>query len=233
MQRKVVDVSLFVLVCVTLTACSPSEADRSAQVTAIAASVYATETAVAPPPLSIPSTATPTSAPPTTIPAGATPTSAPLTAMPAGVLVKPDNPIGIGGFWKSTEGSPFSVSLSDTEGRQAILEVQGELRWDKEGKLTKGEESTFRIQTKASPERWYKIVGAEVLDGLLVLTAEDGIYTYFTEGYSATPVKRTTSKVTVTGDGNWRGQASFVISGFDPMNFTASIHQDTRDYQIQ
>ncbi len=170
---------------------------------------------------------------PAEIPSTATPTSIPPTATPAGVLVKPDNPIGIGGYWKSIEGRAFTVSLSDARGRQAILEVQGELRWDEEGKLTKGAESTFRIQTEADPERWYKIVSVEVLDSLLILTAEDGIYTYFTEGLSATSVARTTVEIMITGDGNWKGQATFIITGFNPMNFTASIYQDTRNYQIQ
>jgi len=170
---------------------------------------------------------------PAEIPFTATPTSIPPTATPAGVLVKPDNPIGIGGYWKSIEGRAFTVSLSDARGRQAILEVQGELRWDEEGKLTKGAESTFRIQTEADPECWYKIVSVEVLDGLLILTAEDGIYTYFTEGLSATSVARTTVEIMITGDGNWKGQATFIITGFNPMNFTASIYQDTRNYQIQ
>jgi len=154
-------------------------------------------------------------------------------ATPAGVLVKPNNPIGIGGYWKSIQGNAFTVSLSDIKGGQAILEVQGELSWDKEGNLTEGAESIFRIQTKANPDHWYKIISAEVLDGLLVLTAEDGIYTYFTEGSSATPSSRTTMEATITGDGNWKGQASFIITGFDPMNFTASIYQDSRNYQIQ
>ena len=45
MQRKAVNVSLLFVVCIILIACGPSQAERNAQVTAIAASVFATETA--------------------------------------------------------------------------------------------------------------------------------------------------------------------------------------------
>ena len=86
------------------------------------------------------------------------PTSKPQAAETGGVLVKPANPIGVGGYWKSIQGSPFTISLVDAKGRQAILEVQGELRWDKEGKMTQWEDATFRFQTDTDPYSWSDII---------------------------------------------------------------------------
>ena len=159
------------------------------------------------------------------------------TATSVGVLVKPSNPYGIGGYWKSNEGGwDFTVSLSDTKGRRATLAMRGELNWDGDGNLTTGDylsKNMIWIQTEANPSQWYKITSIEVFDGLLELNAEDGIYTYFTEGRSASFPSRPTAQAALTGDGNWKGPASFIITGFDSVNFTASIYQDSRNYQIQ
>lgn len=101
MQRKVVNVSLLLVVCVILIACRPSEAERNAQVTEIAASVYETETAQAPRPSSTPvpqagPPVTPTAmlAPPTATPAiaptaSASPSSPARQPLTSGTL--PDN----------------------------------------------------------------------------------------------------------------------------------------------
>lgn len=62
MESKVVNVSLFLVICIILVACGPSEAERNAQATAIAASIFATQTSQAPIPTSTPTkTPTPTS----------------------------------------------------------------------------------------------------------------------------------------------------------------------------
>ena len=82
MLRKVVNASLWLVVCVILMACGPSEAERTAQVTAIAASVYATETAAAPAPTSTPAPPTATLVPPTATPVPPTATTVPPTATP-------------------------------------------------------------------------------------------------------------------------------------------------------
>ncbi len=71
------------------------------------------------------------------------PAAAPPVAAPRGVLVEPANPLGMGGYWKSVEGAPYSITLVDANGRQGTLEVQGELRWDKEGRLTQWEGATY------------------------------------------------------------------------------------------
>lgn len=160
----------------------------------------------------------------------ATATQAPATH--AGVLVNPENPIGIGGYWNSIGDQAYTVSLSDTDGHQALLEVQGRLSWDGAGNLTEGVQDIFRIQTNADPGTWYKIMQAELMDGLLLITAEEGTYTHFAEGYTATPAGGTTMQATLTADGNWKGQATFIITGFNSMDFSASIYQDIRNYQI-
>ncbi|PKO14469.1 MAG: hypothetical protein CVU39_14540 [Chloroflexi bacterium HGW-Chloroflexi-10] len=161
------------------------------------------------------------------------PESVPTTAASRGVLVKPSNPFGVGGYWKSINGAAYTISLLDANGRQAVLEVQGELRWDKEGKLTQWEGATFRIQTDTDPYSWSEIIDAEVVDGLLVLTAHYGFYTVFSEGHLSTALQRDEMPATVTADGKWKGQATFIITGFNSQNFSATIYQDTSNYQTQ
>ena len=94
MPGKAVAASLLLVVGVILTACSPSEADRSAQVTAIAGGIYATQTAAvsapapSPAPLARPPV-TPTARPaiaPTAFASPSSPVRPPLTS---GAL--PDN----------------------------------------------------------------------------------------------------------------------------------------------
>jgi len=100
MHRKVVNVSLFLVIGIILVACGPSEAERNAQVTAIAASIFATQTAQAP---------TPTSTP--TIPPAATPT-VPPTSLPS---VAPDCPIATAG----------TLLLKDEDGGYCLLYPKG------------------------------------------------------------------------------------------------------------
>lgn len=161
------------------------------------------------------------------------PAPVPTAGVSRGVLVGPTNPLGVGSYWKSINGAPYTISLLDANGRQAILEVRGELRWDKEGRLTQWEGATFRIQTDTDPYSWSEIIDAEVVDGVLVLTAHYGFYTVFSEGHLSTALQRDEMPATVTADGKWKGQATFIITGFNPQNFSATIYQDTSNYQIQ
>lgn len=101
MQKKVVAVSLFLVIGIILVACGPSEAKRNAQATAIAASSFATQTAQAPAPTSTP-----------TIPPAATPT-VPLTSLPT---VTKENIVhrigvrvidGVGEFYNLASGEKF------------------------------------------------------------------------------------------------------------------------------
>jgi hypothetical protein len=94
----VVTASLLLVIGIILTACSSSEADRSAQVTAIAAGIYATQTAAVPGPAPTPAplagppvTATAVPAPPTAaeMPAPPTATPAPSTATPIPPTAQP------------------------------------------------------------------------------------------------------------------------------------------------
>ena len=83
MQRKFVTAALLLVVCLVLSACGPSAAERTAQVTAIAAGVYATETAGAPAPTATPVPPTATPVPPTATPVPPTATPVAPTATPA------------------------------------------------------------------------------------------------------------------------------------------------------
>lgn len=160
-----------------------------------------------------------------------TPVPPTLTPTPPGILLTPI-PSGIAGGWTSEPGSALTISLYNSEGQLlALVKVEGTVEWDEQGRLAKGAENFLEIQTQANLDHWYKIVDHEVRDGLLSITAEDGIYTYFTEAHSATPTTRATAKATVTEDGNWQGQASFFITGFSW--FSALIYQDIENYEIQ
>ena len=161
------------------------------------------------------------------------PTLKPQAAVTGGVLVKPANPIGIAGYLKSINEAPYTITLVDDQGRKAFLEVQGELRWDKDGRLTQWEDATFRFQTEYDPATWSEIINAEVVDGVLVLTTHFGFYTVFTEGHVSTMTPSEVVKAKINGGGQWAGQATYIITGFNPQNFSAMIHQDTSNYQIQ
>jgi len=97
MQGKAVNVSLLFVVCIILIACGPSQAERNAQVTAIAASVFATETAAAHP--TVVSTASPSS-----------PTS-----------------LQLAGGWEGKEewpGITFHISFSISEGSNEVRDLK-------------------------------------------------------------------------------------------------------------
>ena len=149
------------------------------------------------------------------------------------VLVKPNNPLGVAGYMKPIDGEPYRITLIDESGRQGILEVHGELRWDKDGKLTQWEDATFRFRTDYDPYTWSEIINAEVIDGVLVLTAHYGFYTIFTEGHASSMPPSEVVKAKIIGGGQWAGQATYIITGFNPQNFTAKIYQNTRNYQIK
>lgn len=160
-----------------------------------------------------------------------TPTSIPPTPARAGILLKPI-PTGVGGAWRTISDQTLIVSLFDDKDQlRALVRVKGVVAWDTDGKLTEGAENFTEIQTQANPDHWYKVVDYEVQDGVLSLTAEDGIYTHFTEAVLASPTGRTTTDVTITVDGKWKGQASFFITGFGG-SFGAFIYQDIRNYEI-
>ena len=99
MLRKVANAALLSVVCVILTACGPSDAERIAQVTAVAGSIFATQTAAAAAPTptqapaatSLPPTATATPPPPT-----ATATPPPPTATPVPSIIGEMLPIPAG-----------------------------------------------------------------------------------------------------------------------------------------
>jgi hypothetical protein len=79
MQRRIVSASLLLVVCVILIACGNPEAERNALGTAVAASIFATQTAGAPALASTPAPPTATPLPPTTTPMPC-PTLAPISA---------------------------------------------------------------------------------------------------------------------------------------------------------
>ncbi len=71
----------------------------------------------------------------------------------------------------------------------------------------------------------------EVVDGMLIITTEDGLFTHFSDGYTETAVERGMSQAKITDEGYWKGPASFIITGFS-YNFTALIYLDARSYTI-
>jgi hypothetical protein len=161
------------------------------------------------------------------------PTSTSISPTPtrAGILLKPI-PSGYGGQWATISGQTLTVSLFDDKDQlRALVKVKGVVAWSADGKLTEGAGNFTEIQTQADPDHWYRIVDYEIQDGVLSITAEDGIYTHFTDAVLASPTERATTEVTITTDGKWKGQASFFITGFGS-SFGAFIYQDVRNYKI-
>jgi formylglycine-generating enzyme required for sulfatase activity len=118
MQWKVVNVSLFLVICVSLTACGPSASETNALGTAVAASIFATQTAGA-----LALAATP--APPI---AGPVPPTAPPTAAPVQPTT-PSAPAGLqlAGFWEGTGERPgiaLRISFSIAEGSDEVGDLK-------------------------------------------------------------------------------------------------------------
>ncbi|MHB8155503.1 MAG: hypothetical protein ACYDFR_05600, partial [Candidatus Omnitrophota bacterium] len=143
------------------------------------------------------------------------------------------------GFWQGINNQYYNVMLQNHLGKEALIAMQGGIRWDVEGRLTEGENSFKSIMTAANNGHWYDINPAytELQNGRLSVTTEDGVYTYFasaggkgdkSEKSPATSRERL-SGILVDKEGDWHGQASFFLSNFS-YNFSGSISQDLRNY---
>lgn len=174
--------------------------------------------------------------PPTTTSFPPTSTNIPSTNTPAlptqtPVLLAPSSS-GAGGGWEPFSGQTMTVSLFDDKGKlRALIKVDKIVEWDASGIIIQGKDAITEIQTQGNPDHWYKIVDSEIQDGILSITAENGVYTLLTEAAIASSSQRPIANASITSDGKWEGQASFFITGFSS-NGAALIYQDVRNYTI-
>lgn len=102
-----------------------------------------------------------------------------------GFLVKPGDSISFGpagqpesvvpGFWRSIDAGKYTISFSSprSETVVAIIELQGSVRWNEQGRVIEGEHSFLRIMTES--DVWRNIAKRELLNDRLVLTDESGM----------------------------------------------------------
>jgi hypothetical protein len=148
------------------------------------------------------------------------------TATPSGVIVTPDE---YGSCVNTVSGKTMNILLVDTQGNQALLEFSGKLCGKSEGITLDG--NLLGFKTQLDENKQYKIIHHEIVDGLLIITVEEGLFPILTEGRTLTPITREVKPATITTDGYWKGEASFIITG---LNFnSATIYQDTRNYDIK
>jgi outer membrane lipoprotein-sorting protein len=137
------------------------------------------------------------------------------------------------GYFRGTTNKTYTLMFRDEKGDKALFECTGEITWDKQGKVTKGEKSFLRIMTGARNRHWYRITSAELKEGVLSVTAETGTYTFFTKAKIEAPTTRDKAKANVSPKKVWNGQASFILSNFSPsFDDTGRISMDTRNYQM-
>lgn len=109
--------------------------------------------------------------------------------------------------------------------------------WDNDGTIIESSTiSANRIQTLALPEQWVTIADSQIIDGLLVITTEDGVFPYFTEGYTTTPINSVTTSAEIIEEGIWvfpvwKGPARLIITGFS-FNFSALVFLDSRNFNV-
>ncbi|MFA4998068.1 MAG: hypothetical protein WC513_08115, partial [Bacteroidales bacterium] len=147
------------------------------------------------------------------------------------------------GYWAKTTDRSYTALLQDAKGKKALTELVGDVEWDKEGKLTKGENSFAKLMTEAENSVWKNITGRVLEKGALNITTEAGTYSIFTspsekqdkittDGEEGLPTAR--PKVEGIGidpvTGTWTGSAaSFFLNGFN-YNFSGAISTDWRNY---
>jgi len=103
-----------------------------------------------------------------------------------GVTVKPGDKVSFdergvlktqtAGFWKGEAGKKYRVLFRDTKGDKfAIVELQGEVRWNSDRNVSKGSENLLQIMTVAAPDKWEKITKTDITDGKLRLVTQSGV----------------------------------------------------------
>ena len=104
-------------------------------------------------------------------------------AVTGGVTVKGGDSVGFdnrgslktdtAGFWKGTGGRTYTVLFRDAKGNGLLLvEVQGEVRWNKDRNISQGAQNFLRLATK--DDTFVPISSRETKSGRLVVTAQDG-----------------------------------------------------------
>ena len=167
-----------------------------------------------------------------------TPTSTPApTPTPSGVIV---TPVAYGGICLTVlPEKTMDLRLVDEQGTlvNSFIEIQGEICGDSTGITLDRNDNVLRILSEVNGT-WYKITHTEIVDGLLLITAEDGLYPAIMEGRTLTPVSREVKPAVIAPCCSWRdrafswkGEASFIITGLNT-NY-AIVYQDTRNYDIQ
>jgi hypothetical protein len=104
-------------------------------------------------------------------------------AVTGGVTVKGGDSVGFdgrgslktdtAGFWKGTGDRTYTVLFRDAKGNGLLLvEVQGEVRWNKDRNIFQGQHNFLRLATKE--DTFVPISSREIKSGRLVVTAQDG-----------------------------------------------------------
>ena len=79
------------------------------------------------------------------------------------------------GFWRGEKDRRFKVLFRDPEGnRFAIVELQGQVRWNPERDVTEGKDNFLRIASMNAPDKFLEITNRGIMDGRLTLSANDG-----------------------------------------------------------
>ena len=138
------------------------------------------------------------------------------------------------GYFEGKEGKTYTLRFEDDNGKKALLKCKGRVAWDEEGRLVEGKDNFLSIMTEADNGKWHEIVSAELAQGIVSLTAANGLYTDFSEKRIAMPTKRTPTVLVANQRGHLLGQVSFTLSNFHP-NFDASgtIGKDTRNCRLE
>jgi hypothetical protein len=102
-----------------------------------------------------------------------------------GLIFQPDEKYSLGpaselperlgpGYWRSINDGIYEIRSRDPETQVslAVIELQGDVRWDERGHIVEGKDSFQRIMTEI--DLWRKITKRELLNDRLVLTDDTG-----------------------------------------------------------
>jgi hypothetical protein len=138
------------------------------------------------------------------------------------------------GYFEGKEGKTYTLMFRDDKARKALLKCKGRIAWDEEGRITERKDNFLMIMTEANNGHWYQIASAELQQGILSFTAEEGMYTDFSERKATISTKRKQVLLFVDQQGHLLGEPSFIITSFSP-SFDASgtISKDIRNCKFE
>ncbi len=90
----------------------------------------------------------------------------------------------VSGFWKGREGQSYRVSFFGKKGKiNALVELEGIVRWNKQRKITEGLNCFEKIMTSEEEGKWYSITKRVIKNGNLLVTSAKG-ETFILSNYS-------------------------------------------------